>query len=330
MKTLGADILRLWVAATDYRNEMVVSDEIFKRTGDAYRRIRNTARFLLANLNGFDPAQHAVAFDDMLALDRWAIDAAYRLQREIIAAYDSYQFHLVYQKVHNFCVTELGGFYLDIIKDRQYTCRADSLARRSAQTALYRIVEALARWIAPVLSFTADELWKAIPHNKEAGKGGSGQRSESIFVAEWYDQLQLLRDGEQFGETFWQQIMAVKTAVNRVLEGQRKDGLIGGTLEAEITLFCDGQLAQQLQAIGDELRFVLITSAATVKPLAAAQNAVATDIEGLSVSVMKTANAKCARCWHHTADIGSNGEHPELCGRCVENVYGTGEQRRYA
>jgi len=330
MKTLGADILRLWVAATDYRNEMVVSDEIFKRTGDAYRRIRNTARFLLANLNGFDPAQHAVAFDDMLALDRWAIDAAYRLQREIIAAYDSYQFHLVYQKVHNFCVTELGGFYLDIIKDRQYTCRADSLARRSAQTALYRIVEALARWIAPVLSFTADELWKAIPHNKEAGKAGVGERSESIFVAEWYDQLQLLRDGEPLGETFWQQIMAVKTAVNRVLEGQRKDGLIGGTLEAEITLFCDGQLAQQLQAIGDELRFVLITSAATVKPFAVAQNAVATDIEGLFVSVMKTANAKCVRCWHHTADIGSHGEHPELCGRCVENVYGTGEQRRYA
>ena len=345
MKTLGADILRLWVAATDYRNEMVVSDEIFKRTGDSYRRIRNTARFLLANLNGFDPAQHAVPFDEMIALDRWAIDAAYRLQREIISAYDAYQFHLVYQKVHNFCVTELGGFYLDIIKDRQYTCGTNSLPRRSAQTALYHIIEALVRWIAPVLSFTADELWQAIPGNQEAGNQKAGnqasgkenpesktiaRRAETVFVAEWYARLQLLRDGETFGETFWQQIMAVKAAVNKVLEAQRKDGSIGGTLEAEITLYCDGQLAQQLQSIGDELRFVLITSSATVKPLTDAQNAVVTDIEGLSVSIAKTTKTKCARCWHHTADVGKYVQHPDLCGRCIENVDGNGEQRRYA
>ena len=324
MKTLGADVLRLWIAATDYRNEMVVSDENFKRTADSYRRIRNTARFLLANLNGFDP-QHAIDFDDMLALDRWVVDAARRLQQEIIEAYDSYQFHLVYQKVHNFCVVELGGFYLDIIKDRQYTCKADSIARRSAQTALYHIVEALVRWIAPVLSFTADELWEAIP----------GKRAESVFVAEWYEHLHAMHTDEVFGEDFWQRVMAVKTAVNRVLEVQRKDGSIGGTLEAEITLYCDDELAQQLQKLGDELRFVLIASNVKIAPLSsialnAAVNAVDSDIAGLKIAVVKTANQKCVRCWHHTADIGVNAQHPELCGRCVENVDGSGEVRCYA
>jgi len=322
MKTLGADVLRLWVSATDYRNEMVVSDEIFKRTADSYRRIRNTARFLLANLNGFDPAAHAVPFKDMLALDRWAVSVALRLQEEIKAAYEAYQFHLVYQKVHNFCVVELGSFYLDIIKDRQYTCQKESLARRSAQTALYHIVEALVRWIAPVLSFTADELWQFIPGRK-AGDA-------SVFVAEWYERLQSVADDELFGGAFWQQIMAVKTAVNRVLEGQRKEGLIGGTLEAEVTLYCDGALAEQLRAIGDELRFVLITSAASVAPTAQAANAVATDIEGLSVAVVKTGHAKCARCWHHREDVGAHAAHPELCGRCVENVDGDGEVRYFA
>ena len=320
MKTLGADILRLWVSATDYRNEMVVSDEIFKRTGDSYRRIRNTARFLLANLNGFEPAQHAVAFDAMLALDRWIVDAAHRLQHEIIAAYDAYQFHLVYQKVHNFCVVELGGFYLDIIKDRQYTCQANSLARRSAQTALYHIVEALVRWIAPVLSFTAEELWSAIP-GREAG---------TVFTAEWYGALPSLPAAERFNDAFWQKIAAVKTAVNRVVEGQRKDGLIGGPLEAEVTLYCDNELAAQLRAIGDELRFVLIASSAIIQPLVKAQHAADTDIEGLKVAVVKTAYAKCVRCWHHTGDIGTHAGHPELCGRCVENVDGGGEVRRYA
>ncbi|MDB6061669.1 MAG: ileS [Verrucomicrobiaceae bacterium] len=325
MKTLGADILRLWVSATDYRNEMVVSDEIFKRTGDSYRRIRNTARFLLANMSGFEPAQHAVKFDDMLALDRWIVDAAHRLQQEIISAYDAYQFHLVYQKVHNFCVVELGGFYLDIIKDRQYTCRADSLARRSAQTALYHIVEALVRWIAPVLSFTAEELWPFIP-----GKKASDKEAGTVLTAEWYDQLPTLVANEKFNEAFWQQIAAVKTAVNRVLEGQRKDGLIGGTLEAEVTLYCDDKLASQLLALGNELRFVLITSSATIKPLADAGEAITSEIDGLKVSVVKTANAKCARCWHHVSDIGNYAQHPELCGRCVENIDGNGEVRHYA
>jgi isoleucyl-tRNA synthetase len=320
MKTLGADILRLWVSATDYRNEMVVSDEIFKRTGDSYRRIRNTARFLLANLNGFEPAEHAVAFSDMLALDRWIVDAAHRLQQEVISAYDAYQFHQVYQKVHNFCVVELGGFYLDIIKDRQYTCQANSLARRSAQTALYHIIEALVRWIAPVLSFTAEELWAAIP----------GKAAGTVFTAEWYDKLPQLASDERFNEAFWQKIAAVKTAVNRVLEGQRKEGLIGATLEAEVTLYCDGDLAEQLKALGTELRFVLITSAVTIAPLANAGDAIASEVEGLKVAVTKTSHAKCVRCWHHCSDIGTHTAHLELCGRCVENVDGSGEVRHYA
>ncbi len=340
MKTLGADILRLWVAATDYRNEMVVSDEIFKRTGDAYRRIRNTARFLLANMNGFEPQQHVVPFADMLALDRWIVGVAQRLQQEIIAAYDAYQFHLVYQKIHNFCVVELGGFYLDIIKDRQYTCQADSLARRSAQTALYHIVEALVRWIAPVLSFTAEELWAFIPGKEVPGKEAPGKKESasatpSVFISEWYTGLLELPAAEKLGEAYWQQLMAVKTAVNRVLEGQRRDGLIGGTLEAEVTLYCNGELAEQLQAIGDELRFVLIISAVAVHPLSADirsvdARAVATDIEGLSVAVQKTTYSKCARCWHHLVDIGRHAAHPELCERCVDNVDGAGEVRRYA
>jgi isoleucyl-tRNA synthetase len=320
MKTLGADILRLWVSATDYRNEMTVSDEIFKRTGDSYRRIRNTARFLLANMNGFDPAQHAVAFDDMLALDRWIVSAAAKLQAEVIAAYDAYQFHLVYQKVHNFCVIELGGFYLDVIKDRQYTTLRDGLPRRSAQTALYHIVEALVRWVAPILSFTADELWNYLP----------GKRDGSVFASEWYAGLRDVAASDAFDDAFWQQLMAVKAAVNKVLEGQRKEGLIGGTLEAEVTLYCDDALLAQLGRLGDELRFALITSYATVKPLAAAVDAVQSDVTGLLVSVQKSAHAKCARCWHHREDVGTHAAHPELCGRCVDNVDGGGETRLYA
>jgi len=175
IKTLGADIIRLWVAATDYRGEMSVSDEILKRTADAYRRIRNTARFLLANLNGFDPALNQVAAADMLELDRWVVDRAYQLQEEIIAAYRDYQFHLIYQKIHNFCVVDLGGFYLDVIKDRQYTTLTDGRPRRSCQTAMFHIVEAMTRWLAPILSFTAEEIWRYLP----------GKRQESVFLAEW-------------------------------------------------------------------------------------------------------------------------------------------------
>jgi isoleucyl-tRNA synthetase len=320
MSTMGADILRLWVAATDYRNEMTVSDENFKRTADSYRRIRNTARFLLSNMSEFEPAEHLVATEDMLALDRWVVDAAAQLQEEIIEAYESYQFHLIYQKLHNFCVLELGGFYLDVIKDRQYTTQSDSLPRRSAQTALYHIIRAMVRWIAPITSFTADELWKHIP----------GEKEESVFLSQWYQGLTLLSDDSELGRGYWQKVMAVKTAVNKELEAKRGEGVIGGSLEAEVTLYCSEELSEQLKLLGTELRFALITSTAEVKPLAESSAAVETEVEGLEIAVAQSAHAKCARCWHHREDVGANDAHKELCGRCIDNVEGDGEKRQFA
>jgi isoleucyl-tRNA synthetase len=318
MNDLGADILRLWVAATDYRNEMTVSDEIFKRTADSYRRIRNTARFMLANMNGFNPAEHAVDSKDLLAMDRWIINVAADLQKEIVSAYSDYQFHLVYQKVHNFCVAELGGFYLDIIKDRQYTTQADSLARRSAQTALHHITEALVRWIAPILSFTAEELWQYFP----------GKTTDSVFLGQWYELPAIPTD--TFSDDFWKTIQTVKTAVNKVLEDKRTAKELGGSLEAEVTLYCSDDLLKTLNQLGDELRFVLITSQARLKPLNESTNAVKTDVDGLEVFAEKSAHTKCTRCWHHREDVGSHSEHPELCGRCIDNVAGSGEVRHYA
>jgi isoleucyl-tRNA synthetase len=320
MNTLGADILRLWVAATDYRNEMTVSDEIFKRTADSYRRIRNTARFLLANMAGFEPKEHAVELGEMLAMDRWIMHRAAELQDEIVAAYEAYQFHLIYQKLHNFCVLELGGFYLDIIKDRQYTTKANSLARRSAQTAMYHIAEALTRWIAPILSFTADELWEHLP----------GQRSGTVFAAEWYQGLSRMDSDAEMDSDFWETVQSVKSAVNKVLEGAKKEGLVGGSLATEVTLFCDESLMNSLVKLGDELRFVLISSAARLAPLSAANEAVATDVDGLQVRVAASDGEKCNRCWHHREEVGQSLEHPELCFRCIDNVDGNGEVRFYA
>ena len=321
MKTLGADIIRLWVAATDYRGEMNVSDEILKRTADAYRRIRNTARFLLANLNGFDPATNLVAPAEMIALDRWAVDRAWRLQEEVIAAYRDYQFHLICQKVQQFCVVDLGGFYLDVIKDRQYTTQADSLARRSCQTAMYHIVEAMSRWLAPILSFTADEIWAEIP----------GERDATIFTATWYQGLFALDTGEAMDREVWERVIAARVAIGPALEAARKAGRIGSSLDAELDLYCADELLGLLQRLGDELRFVLLVSEVRLRPLAERPaEAAATDLDGLAVLVTPSANIKCVRCWHHRADIGGDAEHPELCGRCVENVAGAGEVRRFA
>jgi isoleucyl-tRNA synthetase len=321
MKTLGADIIRLWVAATDYRGEMSVSDEILKRTADAYRRIRNTARFLLANLNGFDPAQNLVAPADMIELDRWAVDRAHQLQREIAEAYRDYQFHLIYQKIHNFCVVDMGGFYLDVIKDRQYTTQADGLPRRSCQSAMYHIAEAMVRWLAPILSFTADEIWRHLP----------GEREDSVFLAGWYQDLFALDPGDPFDRDFWQDVLSVRIAVSKRLEEARKDGSIGSSLDAELDLYCEPELAETLGRLGDELRFALITSQARVHGLdTRAEDARDTEMEGLAVRVQKSAHPKCVRCWHLREDVGENAEHPELCGRCVENVAGDGETRKYA
>ncbi|MFC3608760.1 isoleucine--tRNA ligase [Stutzerimonas tarimensis] len=319
--TLGADILRLWVAATDYSGEMAVSQQILQRSADAYRRIRNTARFLLSNLDGFDPAQHLVPNDQLIALDRWAIDRALLLQREIGEAYDSYRFWNVYQKVHNFCVQELGGFYLDIIKDRQYTTGADSLPRRSCQTALYHIAEALVRWIAPILSFTADEIWQYLP----------GERNESVMLNTWYEGLPELPEGTELGREYWDQVMVVKAAVNKELENQRAAKTIGGNLQAEVTLYAEESLKAGLEKLGDELRFVLITSGVALRPLAEAPaGAVESELPGLKLNVTKSADPKCGRCWHHRPDVGTHAGHEEICGRCVDNIDGEGEVRHYA
>ncbi|HYN76735.1 MAG TPA: isoleucine--tRNA ligase [Lamprocystis sp. (in: g-proteobacteria)] len=321
MKTLGADIIRLWVAATDYRGEMSVSDEILKRTADAYRRIRNTTRFLLANLDGFNPATNQVAPGDMIALDRWVMDRALQLQGEIIEAYRTYQFHLIYQKVHNFCVVDLGGFYLDVIKDRQYTTPADGLPRRSCQTALYHIAEAMVRWLAPILSFTADEVWGFIP----------GRRDASVFTATWYDGLVALDTDTALDRALWDQVLAVRMAVGPALEEARKGNLIGSALDAELDLYCDTGLYQTLNRLGDELRFALITSEVRLHPITERSDlALATDLAGLAVRVSASPHPKCVRCWHHRPDVGHHAAHPDLCGRCVENVVGGGEVRRFA
>jgi isoleucyl-tRNA synthetase len=320
MQTLGADVLRLWVAATDYRAEMGVSDEILKRTADVYRRLRNTARYLLANLNGFDPAAHRVAPEAMVALDRWAVDRAYRLQQEVVEAYQGYQFHLVYQKVHHFCSVDLGSFYLDVLKDRQYTCREDSLPRRSAQTAMFHIAEALVRWLAPILSFTADEIWRYLP----------GRRSESVFLETWYEELFPLDESSPYGREFWEFVLKVREAVSKELEVLRVRGEIGSSLDAEVELFCDEPVRESLSKIEDELRFVFITSSATVSPRNGGAASLPTEIPGLELRVKASAQPKCVRCWHHREDVGRHPEHPELCGRCVENVVGGGEARRYA
>lgn len=323
MDQLGADILRLWVASSDYTGEIAVSDDILKRTADAYRRLRNTARFLLANLAGFDPAQNAVAPDEMLALDRWAVDRARRLQEQIIESAHRYDFHQLYQRVHHFCVLDMGGFYLDVIKDRQYTTPPDSLARRSAQTALWHIAEALVRWLMPVLSFTADEIWDHLP----------GARSGTALETEWYDGLFAL-DDNTMDAAFWDDILALREVVAKRIEALRSEQVIGATLEAEVDLYCPEPLAARWGRLGEEMRFVLITSDARVHPLTAAGDAAEAGHLGdgtrFLFEVRPSEHAKCERCWHRRADVGHHAEHPELCGRCISNIAGDGEIRRFA
>lgn len=316
----GADILRLWVASTDYRGEMTASSEILKRVADSYRRIRNTARFLLSNLSGFDPAQNLVAPHDMLALDYWITRRTQLLQQQVEADYAEYHFLGVYQKVHNFCVIELGSFYLDVIKDRQYTTRADSLARHSAQSALYHIVEILSKLVAPILSFTAEEIWSSIP----------GERPQSVQLTQFSEGMALLAESQEMNDAYWTRVMAVKTAVNKELERQRSEKLIGSALSAEVNLYCSEELAGMLARLEDELRFVLMVSQAKILPLEQAQGAAETEVAGLRVQIRASENAKCVRCWHHRADVGGSSEHPDLCTRCVENIAGEGEKRLYA
>ncbi|MEJ2621797.1 MAG: class I tRNA ligase family protein, partial [Candidatus Thiodiazotropha sp.] len=255
----------------------------------------------------------------MIELDRWAVDRTLQLQKEIAEAYGEFQFHVIYQKIHNFCVNEMGGFYLDIIKDRQYTTQADSLPRRSCQTAIYHIIEAMVRWLAPILSFTADEIWQSIP----------GERSESVFLETWYEGLYALDQDDRFNAGYWQQIINLREAVSKAMESFRAAG--NSSLDADVTIYGDDALVTALAQLEDELRFVLITSEAKALPMAQKPEPLALD-ETLGVAIQVTASPhrKCVRCWHHREDVGRHAEHPELCGRCVENVSGDGEPRRFA
>ena len=319
MNDLGADVLRLYVSAADYRNEISASDEIFKRTGDAYRRIRNTARFLLSNLAGFDPSCDALPFEQCLPLDRWILGQARALQEDLRRAYDDYQFHHVYHRIHNFCSGELGGFYLDIIKDRQYTTGTDSLPRRSAQTSLFHLAEALCRWIAPILSFTAEEIWENLP----------GARPDSVFLTEWYGALASVDASTDTG--FWSEMMTVRQQVNKALELAREQGALRGSLDAAVTLYAQPELAERLSSLGEELRFVLITSEATVVDWdQAPDHAVEAEDIALRVVAVAATAEKCERCWHRREDVGQHAAHPTLCGRCISNIEGPGEERHFA
>jgi isoleucyl-tRNA synthetase len=328
MNSLGADVLRLWVSATDYANEIGVSDEILKRMAESYRRMRNTVRFLLGNMHGFDPSRDAVQPSDMVALDRWALERTRELQSEIADAYRQYSFHVIYQKVHNFCIVDLGGFYLDVLKDRLYTTAPDSHARKSAQTAMYHIAESMVRWLAPVLSFTAEEIWRFMP----------GERADSVFLSTWHDTPETAR-----GNIDWPAFINLRADVNRELEKLRNEGLIGSPLDAEVDIYCTSNIASGFvsefpifNALGEELRFLLIASDARVsdwgeKPLPdGAVLARSAREQGVFFVVKPSSKTKCVRCWQRRADVGVNSEHPELCGRCVTNVEGPGEQRRFA
>ncbi|MFT5277271.1 MAG: isoleucyl-tRNA synthetase [Glaciecola sp.] len=321
---LGADILRLWAGSTDCRGEMTVSDEILKRSADAYRRIRNTCRFLLANLNGFEPQRDMVPFDEMVALDKWAVSHAADVQKQILESYEKYDTLVVCQTLTQFCAIEMGSFYLDIIKDRQYTAKTDGAARRSCQTALYHIAESLVRWMAPVMSFTAQEVWEAMP----------GKRDEFVFTGTWYQGLASVAassSASSLDNEFWQTVMKVKTEVNSALEKARSEKVIGGSLEAKVTLYVNDETAALLAQLKDELRFVLITSEANVKPLSEkTPTAITLNESDIFVDVLIADGEKCVRCWHHKLEVGSDPKHAELCNRCIDNIEGNGEVRHYA
>ncbi len=321
MNRMGADILRLWVASTDYRNEMSLSEEILKRVADTYRRIRNTARFLLGNLDGFDPQRHLLAVEDSLPLDQWAVQQAYDVQQAVIAAYERYDFPEIVQRVQNFCTNELGALYLDITKDRLYTMPTDSHGRRSAQSAMYRIAEALVRWLAPVLSFTAEEIWRQLP-------GGHG---ESVLFETWYDDLVATQASPE-QRRYWADLLVIRDTASRVLEGMRKAEQIGAGLEAKLVIHADAAIQARYAESSGELRFFFIVSDLHVAPLAPRpDDAVKVELEGVEawVSASVSDAAKCIRCWHRRDDVGSHAAHPELCDRCIGNIEGPGEDRRW-
>ena len=332
---LGADVLRLWVAAADYRSEMTVSQEILKRVSDIYRRIRNTARYLLANLHDFDFNEHKVEYSEMLEIDKWALKCMQKLQKEVLNEYENYNFHAVYQKIHNFCSIDMGSFFLDIIKDRQYTMATDSIGRRSSQTAIYYIIQSLVKLIAPILSFTAEEIWSFIPASKD--------KPESVFLNTWSKEItnilekaDIKQDKISFDE--WLEIAKIKDKVNKQIEALRAQGHVGSSLQAEVKLFLSDKLYNILNKLDDELRFVLITSTAKIfnyqdleQHNKAHDNLTVIEENALAVLVSNSQSKKCVRCWHYRESVGNNSNHSELCNRCIENIESkAGETRLYA
>jgi isoleucyl-tRNA synthetase len=308
--SLGADILRLWVASTDYSGELTISDEILKRVSEGYRRIRNTLRFLLANLADFDPATQQLPVEEWLEIDRYAVALADTFQKEIIADYERYELHLMVQKLTTYCSEDLGGFYLDILKDRLYTAGKDSTARRAAQNALYHLTHSLLRLMAPILSFTAEEAWSAL----------TGKNDDSVLFHTWHVMPVVAQSAALLAK--WTQLREFRSRVTKELEAVRVSGAIGSSLQAEVEVHAHGDGFKLLSGLGDDLRFVLITSQAKVSE-------VATEAEE-EILVTPSTQQKCERCWHYRADVGADAGHSALCGRCVSNLFGAGEPRNYA
>ncbi len=306
--TLGADILRLWIASTDFRSEMVASDEIFKRVSDQYRRIRNTFRFLLGNINDFDANKDSIELNNLLELDKWVLHELALLQEDVLESYKAYSYHQVIQRIHNFCVNQLGGIYLDIIKDRQYTTQQDSEIRRSAQTAMQLIVNQLVVLISPVLSFTAEEIWQ--------GNDFLLAESDSVF-------LTTLKDLESFNSDLsnadWKRLLEIKEEVNQNIEESRAAGVIKGSLDASIELILNSDDFNLTNKFASEMHFFLIVSECNIL-----------QGDSLKISVSKSSAEKCVRCWHRNKSVGSSNKHQELCNRCEENLDGPGEDRRFA
>ncbi|MEK8090475.1 isoleucine--tRNA ligase [Thermithiobacillus plumbiphilus] len=313
----GADILRLWVASEDYRGEIRISDEIMKRLGDSYRRVRNTARYILGNIHDFDPAKDALQVPELLEVDRWALALTARIQQEITSAYDEYAFLRITQRIHHFCAIELGAFYLDILKDRLYTTQAGSRARRSAQTAIWHILEAMTRWLAPILSFTAEEIWSQLP---------STGRAESVFLSTYYRLPEVPEAGQLLGD--WERLLELRAAVGQVLENLRKAGQIGANLEAGLTLYLDQTWRERVGDRAGELRFLFLSADVEIRDISE-RGELPKQLPGLAIAAQPTSHAKCARCWQHQADVGQDPEHPEICGRCISNITGAGEQRNF-
>ncbi|QWD86728.1 isoleucine--tRNA ligase [Polynucleobacter paludilacus] len=309
---LGAEIIRLWVASTDYSGEMTISDEILKRVVESYRRIRNTLRFLLANLADFDPSKHAMSADQWLEIDRYAVALAAQLQDEVKDSYQAYEFQPAVVRMLSFCSEDLGGFYLDILKDRLYTSAPDSPDRRAAQNALFHITKNLLKWVAPFLSFTAEEAWQVLPH------AASEQAKASIFMEEFGKFPEIANAAELLAK--WHRIREIRSEVTKAIEIEREAGNVGSSLQAELVIKLPEPDFAILNSLGNDLRFVTITSSASIELH-----------QGLlEIAVRASQCKKCGRCWHHAADVGSNADHPDLCGRCISNLFASGEHRLFA